>query len=117
VRDGRGDADDRRQAGGDQVVAGQRQALRDQPGLGVGAGVEALGDARLAGGEQALRGEDLVELVRMRQAVEMDAVEGAGGQEQDAGHEPDPGAARHGGAGRGGDQVHRWSGVTQAGNF
>jgi len=85
------------EAGGREGVADEAQAARDDPGLGEGAGVEAVGDARLAGGEQALRREDLVELVRVWRPVEVDGIDERRRDEHEQGCRPGgQGTAGHG---------------------
>ena len=101
-RRGRGDAEQRGEAGRGQGVAEQAQATGDDPGLGERAGVEPVGDARLAGGEQALGRDDLVQLVRVRRPVEADRVDERRGGGQQQRHRPGGRDAAGGGRGDGG---------------
>ena len=71
----------RRQPGGGETRLEEGEALCHQPSYGIAARIEPrLADRGLAGGEQPLGGEDVVEFVVMRCPLDIDGVKQQAGE-------------------------------------
>jgi hypothetical protein len=71
-----------------EALPEQVERLRHEPGVEVDPGVDALGDARLAGGEQALGRQDVIILVGMRHPPEIDRVKQSACDKQNERRDP-----------------------------